>query len=271
MADRDVETSISNYSGAIDAIGIVLDRSPDDLDRRRAIALGHLARTRGLMRSLLLLFGDDEHNEAIFALTRLILETTTNLRYLLAKDDPELYSAFVYSGLKADVDLFDDIESKIASRGPGPEWNIEAGMKQSVKRYVTDSGTTVEKVRESKRYWAGSYYDRLKELGEEDGYLYFQRMPSSAVHGDWSNTLRFHLHKGEVGYRPWRGSIVPVDSLFNPVTAFVCQAVIKYIQVFHPDKQDFASVVEDIFKAVMEAERQSGDFEPAAGSDPQSA
>ena len=267
MAERVLQTSVDNYRGAVEAISVVLDRSPDDLDLRQTICLGHLARARSLMRSLLSLFGDDENNEAIFALTRLILETTANLRYLLSKDDPALYSAFMRSGLKADVDLFDDIEGKIKQRGAGPEWSIEAGMKESVKRYVTDSGTTLEEVRGSKRYWGGSYYDRLRELGEEDGYLYFQRVPSSAVHGDWSNMLRFHVHKGDTGYRPWPGSIVPVESLLNPVTAFVCQAVITYVQALHPDKQDFVSVVEDIFTAVMEAERDSGDFDPIPRAD----
>ena len=266
MVGRPIETSLSNYLGAIDAITIVLDRSPNELDRRQVVNLGHLARARSLMRSLFHLYGDDEHNEAIFALTRLILETTTNLRYLLSIDEPSLYSAFVHSGLKADVELFDDIQSKIKERGDEPEWSIEKGMKASVQRYVSASDITMDAVRKSSRRWSGSYYDRLKSLGEEDGYLYFQRMPSSAVHGDWSNMLSFHVHRDASGYVPERGSIVPVDSLFNPVTAFVCLAITEYLEVFHPDEEDFLEVVKGIFDAVMEAEKESGDFDPPTES-----
>lgn len=258
---RDIETSVAHYVRVTTSITTAVRLSPDELDLRQAIELGLLLRSRRLMGSVLSLIENDEHAETVFALTRMILESATNLVFLLRQDNDELYQDFVHSGLKADVELFDAIVSNIKSRNDGTEWEIERGMKKSVLRYVRDSRTTLEAVRASKRQWGGTFYDRVRDVWDEDAYLYLQRSPSSAVHGDWSNMLRFHISNSGSGYSPEPEYIVPADSLLNPTAVYVSMALLEYLKASHPDRQDFIQAVGQGIETVMEAEAQSGDFD----------
>ncbi len=260
---RDYAAQISTYRDVIDLIADLIDLSPDEWDRRQAINLGLLLRARGLMTSVLRLTETNGNGEAVFALTRMIFESAINVRYLILKDDLEAYSRFVRAALHADVALFDEIEKRVRERGAG-EMPIEKSMKASVQRYVHDSDTTMRAVRESGREWGGTYFQRLKALEGEDAYLALvsmQLIPSSAVHGDWSDLLRFHLRKTRKGYRPGSERAVAVDGILGPTALLVCEALLTYSEAFHPEHHTLIDSIEELIASSMQAESESGDFD----------
>ena len=217
------------------------------------------------MCSVLCLTETNAHGEAVLALTRLIMETANTARYLSSHGTAAMYSEFVTSGLKDDVALFDDIQRRIAERGTA-EMPIEQSMKASVERYVRESKTTMDAARRSGRRWGPTYYDRLKALGEEDAYLYVQRGPSSAVHGDWSDLFRFHLQTVGNGYRPAYNRSFEERKLLNLTATLVCEAALAYVGIYEVGDSDLVRSLEDCIAAAYRAEDESGDFSTSATS-----
>lgn len=209
------------------------------------------------MKSVLCLIDADDNDEAVFALTRLILETSFDIKYMVRYGDEELSSRFVNSGLKADVELFDDIARRVESRG-GAEMPIERNMMASVERYVLASDTDMDAIRASKRNWGPNYRDRLTAIGEGEGYLYLQRMPSSAVHGDWSDLLRFHLEKVDQGFMPVEAS-VDVRKLLSPSAVYVCEAALDYSLAYAPGSEFITQSLTSFIDTLLRAEGESPD------------
>ncbi|MYH67238.1 MAG: hypothetical protein F4152_01275 [Dehalococcoidia bacterium] len=238
----------------------VIRLSPDEWDREQAIRVGLLLRIRRFLKAILCLRNYEDTGEAMFALSRLVMESAMNLRYLLFKDDPEMYAVFVTSALRADVDLLDEVEENIRQRGGTDEMPIEKRMKSSVLRYVQDSGTTLEDVRSSPKGWGPSYRERLREMGVNDAYLYIQSIPSSAVHGDWSSLFRFHIGRREGGYGRSQPESIRMDGLLNPLVAVTCGVIVDYAEAVHPGNEALVRSARLLQATVMEAEEGSGDF-----------
>ena len=258
---RDFEASVRYCANVIKMINGVIHLSGEEWSREQAVRIGLLLRIEHLIHSILRLRQYEGTGEAIFALSRLTMESVTNLRYLLFKDDPDFYSRFVTSSLLPEVEIFDDIERRIEERGGQDEMPVEVSMKRSVTLAVSRSGTTLDEVRSSPRNWGPNYRDRMLEMGEEEAYLYFQRMPSSAVHGDWVSLFRFYFQKDDKGYRRAQPDPVETDNLLNPLVALTCEAIADYAKAVHPDNGALVRSAELLLATVMEAEAESGDFD----------
>lgn len=252
----------SHGESMIALIDDLIRLNPDEWDRVQAIQAGLLLRIRRLLQSILCLSHCDDTGEAMHALSRLVVESAMNLRYLLFKDDPEIYAAFVTSALRAHVDLLDEVEEDIRRRGGTDEMPIEKRMKASVIRSVQDSGTTLDDVRSSPKGWGPSYRERLREMGADDAYLYIQSIPSSAVHGDWSSLLRFHLDKRNAGYQRSQPESTGMDELLNPLVAITCDVIVDYAGAVHPGNEALVRSARLLQARAMEAGEESGDFVP---------
>ena len=265
MHEREREiVAIQNYAGVADLIGAAVRSDEQGWARGQAITAGLLLRISGIMKSVLHLIRIEGNDEAIMALTRLIFETSANVRYIVAFGSDELHDRFVNSGLKADVELFDDINKRITDRGEG-EMIIERNMKESVMRYVANSEATMDEIRASARHWGPDYRSRLAAMGEEETYLYIQSMESSAIHGDWSSLLRFHLSKSERGYGPEEYSVEIHKALGTPAI-YACNATLSYLRKYDPDRMFTIQSLEGYIEALHKAIREPGDFEPSPQS-----
>ena len=258
---RDFEASVRYCASVIEMINGVIHLSGEEWSREQTVRIGLLLRIEHLIHSVLCLRQYEGTGEAIFALSRLTMESVTNLRYLLFKDDPDLYARFVTSSLLPEVELFDDIERRIEERGGTGEMPVEESMKRSVMLAVRRSDMTPDEVRSSPRQWGPNYRDRMLEMGEEEAYLYVQRLPSSAVHGDWVSLLRFYFQKGDEGYRRGQPDPVETDNLLNPIVALTCEAIADYAKAVHPSNGALVRSAELLLATVMEAEAESGDFD----------
>ncbi len=258
---RNSDQAASHSESVIALIDGVIRLSPDEWSREHAIRVGLLLRVQHLLHSILCLRHCEGTGEAKFALSRLVTESAMNLKYLLFKDDPVVYERFVTSALRPDVDLFNDVENNIRQRGGVDEMPIEKRMKASVIRHVRDSGATLEEVGSSPREWGPNYRERLREMGLHDAYLYIQRIPSSAVHGDWSSLFRFHLEKCDEGYMRGQPDLAWKDAALNPIVALTCSVIVDYAKAVHPGNEALVRSTQRLQEAVMEAEEASGDFD----------
>ncbi len=92
------------------------DQSEEVLVRNQAICAGLLVRITKLMIAVAHLSSSGERGEVILALNRLILESSTNLRFLLLKNEERFYDQFVKMSLGPERELHDVIQNNIKAR-----------------------------------------------------------------------------------------------------------------------------------------------------------
>ena len=218
-----VSASSGTYLG-IDGVEIKLDRN-------QAICAGLLVRISKYMSSVVKLSANMEHGEAVQALNRCIIESAVNLRFLLFVDDDAVYDRFVRTSLCAERRLYDTIVSNIENRG-GERFVIEDIMLQSIAEVCKQSGIGIEEVDPQNRSWGSNFYEKLKDLGIEDGYVGMYMIPSHAVHGTWVDLILNHLNSKEEGFEPNWGHLQTDGELLGPLAIFVIEAVRQYLRTF---------------------------------------
>lgn len=230
------------------------------LDRNRAICAGLLVRISKLMASVVKLSSGIEHGETVQVLNRCIIESMVNIRYLLLKDDEEVFERFIKNDLRAERELYDDIRENIASRG-GEQLAVEQSMMESILDKCELSGVAIDEINSRASSWGGSFADRVKALGfDESTYTIFQRIPSHAVHGTWMDLLNNHLLRKEDGFEPNLDHVQTDGELLSPVAIFVVEAVQDYLNkyfdltVARPLRERLASVQERLMR--VESSRQ---------------
>src|SRR5437868_244644 len=77
------------------------------------------------------LYASSDSTEVSLALCRSILESATNVRFLLLKNSQELFDKFVLCSLTPERRLFDEIQSSVQTRG-GTILPIEQRMLDSI-------------------------------------------------------------------------------------------------------------------------------------------
>ena len=213
---------------------IHLDDTADaiKLNRNQAICAGLLIRIVKYMLSAVKLSADVEHGETVQALNRCIIESAVNLRYLLIKDNDEVYDRFVKNSLVAERELYDTIQGNIKGRG-GEQLAIEQSMLNSIKDTCEQSGLTVEEINPNAGSWGGSFRDRLTTLGYDwPAYTALERIPSHAIHGDWVDLVKNHLLFKVDGFEPNYDHLKTDGELLSPVGIFVVEAVRDYLNKY---------------------------------------
>jgi hypothetical protein len=209
--------------------------------RNQAICVGLLVRVAKFMTAVMQLSAQDDRREVVLSLNRSILESAVNLRFLLAKNSPDVFDSFVKAPLGPERELFDVIQANITARG-GEQWPIEKRMLGSIERIVRLSGMTIDEISPKRQEWGGSLRDRMKAIGEDYNYLYVQRIPSHAVHGSWVDILLHHLDEQDGGFIPdseWKG----VDArLLNPIALLVLKAGGQYLEQFFGETTETAII-----------------------------
>lgn len=203
------------------------------LNRDQAVCAGLLVRIVKFMKSVLQLTNAN-HGDVVLALNRSILESATNLQFLVTKNDSETYEEFIRSGLAPERELYDRIKTNIHNRG-GARLPIEERMLQAIETSSRLAGMNIEEIEPRFQDWGGNLRARLKELGKEELYLYTQRIASHAVHGTWHDLVLHHLSERDGGFIP-DPSWTPVDTrLLSPPCIYVLECTESYLDVFFRD------------------------------------
>ena len=232
------------------------------LRRNQAVCVGLLVRVYKLMMSVLKLSSGVEHGEVVQALNRCIIESTINLRFLLSRNDSELYDRFIKASLSADIELYNQIQSNITGRG-GKQFVIEQGMLQSIKRLCELSGVAVENVDLKAGAWGGSLKDKAEAVGIGPGYVALQRIPSHAVHGTWVDLVKNHLTPKGGGLEPNFEWTRTDGKLLSPIAILVIEAVREYLNTFfdHPSSDPLHRRLVSLEERLIRVESSRHDWE----------
>ena len=194
------------------------------------------------------------------ALNRCIIESTVNLRYLLLKDEDEVYDRFVTSSLVAERELYDMIQGNIEAKD-GEKLVVERGMLESIEDTCEQSGVVIEEINPRAGRWGGSFRDKLTALGEDSlAYTVLQQITSHAIHGDWVDLVKNHLMPKDSGFEPNDDHLSTDGELLGPIGIFVVEAAQDYLGKYfdrldaEPLLQRLNSVQERLIE--VEASRQ---------------
>ena len=233
------------------------------LNRNQAICAGLLVRIAKYMVSAVKLSADIEHGETVQALNRCIIESAVNLRYLLLKDDDEVYDRFVKNGLVAERELYDMIQGNIGARG-GEQLAIEQGMLNSIKDKCEQSELTVEEINPKAGSWGGSFRDKLTALGYDwPAYTVLERITSHAIHGDWVDLVNNHLLPKDDGFEPNYDRLRTDGELLSPIGIFVVDAAQAYLEKYFdlPDAEPLHQRLDSVQQKLRKVEAARQDWQ----------
>lgn len=212
--------------------------------RDQAICAALMIRIFKFMVAVTQLSSVGDRADVVSALNRSILETAINLEFLLTTDDSKMFDKFVTSGLGPERELYDLIQSNIAHRG-GAALPIERRMLNSIEDVCRVSGVKVEEIDRKHGDWAGGVRARLKVIGKEEHYAAMMRIPSHAVHGNWVDLYKNHLHHDErTGRFSPNTHFGYVDERhLGPIAIVVLGAVVPYIRRFFSQVHESGLIV----------------------------
>ena len=206
-------------------------------ERNQAICAGLLTRTVKFMLAVGRLYASENTAEVSLALCRSILESATNVRFLLLKNSPSLFDEFVRCSLTPERRLFDEIQKNVQARG-GTILPIEQRMLDSIEHTRASSNARLEDAPTGFKNWGGDLFQKLEQLKIANRYTPHQRVMSHSVHGDWVDLALFHLshEAGQFGPNP---DFCPEEpGLFLPVNFIVLEAATDYLQHYYPNTTD---------------------------------
>jgi hypothetical protein len=220
--------------------------SPDKfaLPRNQATCAGLLVRISKFMVAMAKLMVDlDGCGEVVTALGRSVMESATNLRFLVLKNEDRFFDQFVKFSLSPERELYDGIQKNIARRG-GDVLPIEQRMMNSIDRVCKVSDVKIEEVPPKFRDWGGGFRNRLIALGEGERYAAQQGIQSHAVHGTWVDLVMRHLEVVDGGFRTYT-AFMPVDSrVMLPLCIAVLPAARAYLDTFLPSVPELEPLYE---------------------------
>lgn len=188
-------------------------------DKHQAIVGGHLIRANKLIRAILDQ-ASQRRMEVVHIFFRLIYECTVNARYLMLKNDEEIFEDYIKYSLREDKRLLDRIDDNLKSENRS-EKEIEKRMKKSISRYYERGGYSIEEINSSnKSPWGGdNIYFRAKELGMNEAHLLMFSGQSSQIHGNWHDLILYHLKENKDGtYQPVQDWHSPDSRIINAVS-----------------------------------------------------
>ena len=233
------------------------------LGRNQAVCAGLLVRIAKYMVSVAKLSADNEHGETIQALNRCIIESAVNLRYLVLKNEDEVYERFVRNSLVAERELYDFIHANIIASG-GAQLTIELNMLSSIIDTCELSGVAVEEINPKPGNWGGTFRDKLTVLGYDwPAYTILERIPSHAVHGDWVDLIKNHLQRKDDGFEPNYDRLNTDGGLLGPVGVFVIEAARDYLGTYFdsPDAEPLHRRLVSVQERLMMVESAREDWQ----------
>ena len=222
-----------------------------------------MVRISKLMFSVVKLTADIEHGETVEILNRCIIESVINLRYLLLKDDDNVYDRFVKNSLVAERELRDMIQGNVKARG-GETLAIEASMLRSIEDACQQSGVMLADINQKAGSWGGSFRDRLTALGYDWGaYTTLERIPSHAIHGDWVDLVKNHLLPKDEGFEPNSDRLTTDGKLLSPIGMFAIEAAREYLDKYFdgPSAEPLRQRLNSLQKRLFQVEYSRKDWE----------
>jgi hypothetical protein len=224
--------------------------------RNQAICGGLMIRISKFMVVVTQLSAGGNRAEVVTALNRSIMESATNLEFLVSANDDKYFDQFVNFSLGPERELYDIIQANIEARG-GEMRPIEQRMLESITDVCHASGVKIEEVDRKSRDWGGDVRQRLKFINKEVRYVATQRLPSHAVHGTWVDLYMNHLEydsKADV-FNPDPDFSWVDERLLGPIAVIVLEATRCYLERFFlkiPESRLLLGRIDDLRNRILE-------------------
>lgn len=259
---RRLHQAREQYGAVLDMVLLVAGKLDSPLSLRAAIHVGLLLRLREVAGSIEILSRHPSSSTPINALARLVMETSVDIEYLCKHGDDDAYRRFALSGLKVELALAEDVQAQVASRD-GSAGPIEARLIDAAMERVHADGFSTDDVVGAPKQWGPDFASKLRAIGSDAPrhYLYFQRYPSSYIHGTWislRNTYIGYQDGGYAIYGDWQAH--KSASLLPAIGTVVCRALAAHIHTFHPGDAPLMSSVARLVEYLKATELASGDF-----------
>jgi len=240
-----------------------VDQPDKPMSRNQAICAGLLVRIVKFMVPVNHLATPTERADVIMALNRSITESVTNLKFLIAKGDNDLYDKYVAASLGTEREFYDLVQKEIRRRGV--VLSIDESILKSIDRVAKLSDIDIRQVDERFKDFAGSLRYRYEELGQSAQYVTQERMGSHAVHGTWVDLVLNHLNAADNGFVTnfdWGDSD---GQLLAPIAVLGLDAARDYINEFFGETANLGVLVErieDLIDRILKVELSREDWIP---------
>ena len=254
-----ISTLVKLGNGVLYLLRLVAVMAPDEkraqrgYTRRRAVLIGLFVRLGKLYKCLL----DNicqEQGEITLIFVRLIFETKARLEYLMQAKSSS-YRSFVVSSFRAEKEILQAMEEKKTQRAL---LSIEQRMIQSVRKAMAEARISRKELVKMKQWKLNGkdFKTILRNIGQENMYLYGFRTPSHTVHGDWADLLRSHLKKEGRFYKAKIEFDTPDPRALSPSSILVLDCTIKYVRRLQLDRDRVVtSLAYKLLKKLKEIER----------------
>jgi hypothetical protein len=216
------------------AIGSIVESDTPDagLTRNQAICAGLILHTSKLMGGVVQFLNTLKSGALIKTLNRGIFESSTNLQFLITKDDNEYYERFVAYSLGPERELYDDINAAIKQNN-GAILPIEERMLKSIAAKCKMSDVSIDEIPAKHREWATNMRERLKAINAPGLYNTY-RLLSHSIHVSWIELLTSDIEQDDATglFKP-RLERKNVDArILTPVAVFVLRGAKLYLEHF---------------------------------------
>lgn len=237
------------------------DGNPRKWKRNEAILGGLMVRTNKLQLALLDQICQNRLEIALI-IFRCLAESLINLKYLLQRNNDNLFDEYIEYSLREEKRLLNRINENIANRGY--KLPIESRMISSIKRAFRTSSFSPEQVNEKNRQlWGEKIYKRAKSIRMEDAYFALFSLPSHSVHGNWQDLISYNLkyEKGEFSPQtqwnhPRPQLLFAVALLSGDTNKLYLNEIIQKC----PDKDQINNLLDDIILRVRVADELHEQF-----------
>jgi hypothetical protein len=216
------------------AIGSIVAGGKQDvgLTRNQAICAGLIIHTSKLMTGVVQFLATLKSGVLIKTLNRCIFEASTNLQFLITKDDNGYYERFVAYSLGPERELYDDINAAIKQNN-GAILPIEERMLKSIAAKCKMSGVNIDEIPARHREWATNMRERLKAINAPGLYNTY-RLLSHSIHVSWIELLASDIEQDDATglFKP-RLERKSVDArILTPVAVFGLRGAKLYLEHF---------------------------------------
>ena len=225
--------------------------------------IGLLNRCSRLMLANVALSHEGLYGETTALIDRCIFESCVKVQWLCLQASDESFGRYIADGLKTELALKSEIETRIASRD-GAVLPIERRMLESIGRCLSTSELTEGQITGAKKL--PDLAAMLDVLGRDKlAYVVGQKIGSHHVHGTWPSLLFHYLERDDDGtFRP-RDHNVPThvnQYVFIPFMVIGASKAFSVWLMNEPEASALTGMLQSIEDELLSINREmvGGDF-----------
>ena len=228
---------------------------------RYAVLRGLINRSCRILLAMLKIATENKQGEIVMLLSRCLFESCTKVRWLILRDNEEMFLRYLADGLKAEFELREIISRNVQDRD-GKSLVIEDRMLRSIQSTISAAPYTEDELKNAKKL--PDLASMCRELGYGDlGYVALQRLRSHAIHGTWPDLLFHYLEEKDGSFTLQDNTVPPDQNAFVVSSLLLLEALREYVGYLLDDtvpKEELFAHIEHVKQQILQT------FYQASGS-----